>query len=98
MSEGNRSGVNCTPGELGGYGRGDRLCECSLADTGDVGKQHVPPGEERNQTQVHHLILADDHAPDGAPQLLINLSYSAEILHPTTLHRTLHSSAKLASP
>src|SRR3712207_7020735 len=48
-----------------GYGSGDRLGERGLPDTWDVGQQHVPPGEERDQAQVHHLIVADDHAPDG---------------------------------
>ena len=43
-------------------------------------------GEERDQAQVHHPILAHDRAPHGAPQPLINLPNLRHALDPTALH------------
>ena len=57
-----------------------------LPDPGNVRQQDVAAGEERDQAQVNHPVLAHDDPAHGATQPLVDLPDLDRTLDPTTLY------------
>ena len=64
MSEGTRSGVNCSAGERAGHGAGERLDGQRLGHAGHALEQAVPAGQQADHHALDQALLTDDDPLD----------------------------------
>ena len=68
MSEGIRSGVNCTRSASSPMTIAERLDQLGLGEAGHADQKAVPAREQSHQRLLDDLLLAEDHGADRCPR------------------------------